>query len=320
MTRRGFDRRRFGLGLGAALAAAGPSLAAVIMRGSGSRIVPRSDAPYLPPTNISSVADIYKRMTVPILVNGQGPFAFVVDTGANQSVISGELAAQLGLSIGELEPLHGVAGLQMAPTTVAHLAVGRRLQASVTLSVLPAAAIGAAGMLGLDRLEGQRLTLDFAQQELRIGAAQDGLTAFGDIAVKATRRDGQLTLVDADLAGISLIAFIDSGAQSTIGNLALRDLAITRNPKTLWSSTPIISATGQEMMAEMADLPKLRVGGMGLPNWPVAFADLHTFQMWRLTHRPAILLGVDILSRFRSVCLDFPRGEVRFRLPLPGST
>ena len=250
MTRRGFDRRRFGLGLGAALAAAGPSPTAVIMRGSGSRIVPRSDAPYLPPTNISSVADIYKRMTVPILVNGQGPFAFVVDTGANQSVISSELAAQLGLSIGELEPLHGVAGLRMAPTTVAGLAVGRRLQAAVTLSVLPAAAIGAAGMLGLDRLEGQRLTLDFAQQQLRIGAAQDGLTAFGDIAVKATRRDGQLTLVDADLAGISLIAFIDSGAQSTIGNLALRDLAITRNPKTLWSSTPIISATGQEIMAE----------------------------------------------------------------------
>ncbi|MGI9169828.1 MAG: retroviral-like aspartic protease family protein, partial [Caulobacteraceae bacterium] len=64
-----------------------------------------------------------------------------------------------------------------------------------------------------------------------------------------------------------------------------------------------------------ADLPQLRVGGMRLPNWPVAFADLHTFQMWDLTRKPAILLGVDVLSRFQSVCLDFSRNEVRFRLP-----
>jgi hypothetical protein len=54
---------------------------------------------------------------------------------------------------------------------------------------------------------------------------------------------------------------------------------------------------------------------MGLPNWPVAFADLHTFTMWDLTNKPAILIGVDILTRFESVCLDFARDEVRFRLP-----
>jgi hypothetical protein len=37
--------------------------------------------------------------------------------------------------------------------------------------------------------------------------------------------------------------------------------------------------------------------------------------LWKLIDRPAILLGVDILSRFEYVCLDFARGEVRFRLP-----
>ena len=32
-------------------------------------------------------------------IAGQGPFEFVVDTGANQSVISAELVASLGLPI-----------------------------------------------------------------------------------------------------------------------------------------------------------------------------------------------------------------------------
>jgi hypothetical protein len=34
-----------------------------------------------------------------------------------------------------------------------------------------------------------------------------------------------------------------------------------------------------------------------------------------LDRPPAILLGVDILSRFEYVTLDFPRSEVRFRVP-----
>jgi hypothetical protein len=67
-------------------------------------------------------------------------------------------------------------------------------------------------------------------------------------------------------------------------------------------------------MAEIADLPALHVGDLRLPAWPVAFADLHTFHMWNMIDQPAILLGVDVLSRFQYVCLDFARDEVRFRM------
>ena len=302
--------------LGAAIVAPRVARAVIVERvDSMSRLRPLQDQPYDPPTSLSTVADIYRRMTVPIRINGAGPYPFVVDTGANQSVISIELARELGLPIGPSEPLNGVAGVQDALTTKADLEVGALRQAAVVLSMLPAAAVGGAGMLGLDRLEGQELTLNFRGQTLGISSPHRLYRDPLDIAVKARRRDGQLTLVDADLAGIPLVAFLDSGAQNTVGNMALRSLALTRNPKSLWSDTQIVSATGQSMAAEMADLPALRVGGMHLPNWPVAFADLHTFRLWNLTQKPAILLGVDVLSRFESVCLDFARNEVRFRLP-----
>ena len=316
MTQGRVSRRGFTALLAATLAAPRVAQAVVVDRvESMSRLRPLEDQPYDPPTSLSTVADIYRRMTVPIRINGAGPYPFIVDTGANQSVISTELALKLGLPTGPTEPLNGVAGVEDAFTTTADLEVGARRQNAVVLSMLPAASVGGAGMLGLDRLEGQELTLDFRGQTLGISAPgrlhRDPL----DIAVKARRRDGQLTLVDADLAGIPLVAFLDSGAQNTVGNMALRSLAQTRNPRSLWSDTQIVSATGQTMSAEMADLPALRVGGMHLPNWPVAFADLHTFRMWNLTQKPAILLGVDVLSRFESVCLDFSRNEVRFRLP-----
>jgi predicted aspartyl protease len=254
-------------------------------------------------------------MTAPVRVNGQGPFAFVVDTGANQSVISAELAARLGLEPGASQALNGVAGVRDEPTTTARLGVGGRRDPEVRLSVLPAQAIGGDGMLGIDGLEGEMLTLDFKGQKLRIEPGLRRLREPYDAALKARRRDGQLTLVDADLAGLRIVAFLDSGAQNTIGNMALRDLAISRHPSSRWSESRIVSANGLEMTAEMADLPALRIGQFHLPNWPVAFADLHTFRMWGLTHEPAILLGVDVLSRFETVCLDFSRNEVRFRLP-----
>jgi predicted aspartyl protease len=261
------------------------------------------------------VADLFRRMTVAIRINDAGPFAFVVDTGANQSVISTELAVQLNLPKGPSVQLNGVAGVQDAQTTTARLTIGKRVFPNAAMSILPAAAIGGAGVLGLDSLGNQALTLDFARKTLRIETQMSNSRDPSAISMKATRRDGQLTLVDADLAGVPLVAFLDSGAQSTIGNLALRQVAFKRNPKTIWAQTPIISATGQTILAEVADLPSLRVGGIRVPNWPVAFADLHTFQLWKLIDRPAILIGVDIMSRFEYVCLDFARGEVRFRLP-----
>src|SRR5665213_2244828 len=107
-----FTRRHFATLVGAgALCSRGAWGAVVTPHKTASRLTPLADETYVPPVSLSTVADMYRRMTAPIIVNGSGPFAFVVDTGANQSVISTELAAQLGLVRGALEPLNGVAGV-----------------------------------------------------------------------------------------------------------------------------------------------------------------------------------------------------------------
>ncbi|HLK26711.1 MAG TPA: retropepsin-like aspartic protease [Caulobacteraceae bacterium] len=314
MRRWAFDRRTFLAG-GAAVFAAGPAAAIEVEVDEGPTSLIPAPAPYVPPADLRTIVDLYRRMTVPVRVNGGGPFPFVVDTGANQSVISDTLAGQLALARGPEELLNGVAGAQMAPTTTARLDVGGRSEAGVMLSVLPEASIGGLGMLGVDRLTGQVLTLDFAGRRLVIAEARRVRGDPRDIVMTAHRRDGQLTLVDADLAGTPVIAFLDSGAQSTIGNIALRDLAVARHPAMLWDQAPVVSATGQTITAEIADFPGLRIGGMRLPSWPVAFADLHTFELWSLLSRPALMIGVDVLSRFDYVSLDFLRDQVRFRVP-----
>jgi predicted aspartyl protease len=314
MAKSRFSRRQAFYAAGAALLCSSSAEAAPIFDAQASRIRPLDDPPYVPPRSISAVADIYSRMMLGVRVEGQGPFDFVVDTGANQSVISAELAARLGLPVDPSAPLNGVAGVMMAPTTYAVLDIAGRRKPGAAFSILPGASLGGQGLLGLDQLGGQRLTLDFRTPSIRIETATRIWNSGDDVVVKGQQVSGQLTLVDADIAGLKITAFIDSGAQSTIGNMALRNLAATNHPIGAWYPTPIVSATGQTIEAELADLPHLRIGGIKLPNWPVAFADLHTFHMWNLVDKPAILIGVDILSRFESVSLDFYRDEVRFRV------
>ena len=301
--------------LGAGMFGGATADALAIFDANASRLKPLSDPPYIPPTSVSTVNDLYSRMTAGIRVDGQGPFDFLVDTGANQSVISTELAQALNLPVNASALVNGVAGGLMAPTTFAVLDVAGHRKPGAAFSVLPEAAIGGKGLLGLDHLGGQRLTLDFRMRALRIEAAGRVWGSGRDVVVRGSRVSGQLTLVDADLSGMKIAAFIDSGAQNTIGNRALRSLAIQRQVMGVWLPTTIISATGQSLSADIAALPNLRLGGIRFPNWPVAFADLHTFDMWNLNDRPAILLGIDILSRFEAVSIDFARDEVRFRMP-----
>ena len=49
-----------------------------------------------------------------IKVNGQGPFRFILDTGANRSVLSQALATRLGLAHSGVDLVHSVDGAELA--------------------------------------------------------------------------------------------------------------------------------------------------------------------------------------------------------------
>ena len=272
-------------------------------------------ADYTPPDTVAAVHALFRRMTVPVRVNGQGPFPFVVDTGANRSVITRELVVQLGLPIGETVTVDGVAGAHAAGTTRASLEVGGRPRAPAPLLVLRQDDIGAAGLLGLDHVDGHAVTLDFQHQVLRVESSRRPAFDPDAVSLPAHRWAGQLILVDASLDGRTVTAFIDTGSDSTIGNLVLKAKAEAQAGERASQFTPILSATGQTIEGEIAQLPRLRLGRVTISTWPVTFADLYTFRLWRLVNRPAILLGADVLSRFDYVCLDFARNAVRVRLP-----
>ncbi len=314
-----FSRRRIAAllagGLFAPIAARAAPMASQLGQFNAPVVVGTELKPALLPDQTSRLgADLYHRVTVPVTINGAGPYAFVVDTGANQSVICTEIALALGLPMGSQMSLHGVAGVETTSTAlVQEVVVGGRHEPNVLMPVQPRAAIGADGLLGIDRLQNRRVRLDFRAGQLTVeGSGFDAPQAHAT-RVSARHRAGQLTIVDAAVSGIAVSAFLDSGAERSIGNPALRDLATLRLSDLTLQKVPIIGVTGASVPGELAVLPELRMGDMRLRNIRVTFADLQLFRMWGL-NKPAILVGMDAMSVFDAVTLDFGRAEVLFEL------
>lgn len=339
----GFDQTRRGLIGG--LAAAGPLAACATALPGDRRMIQvnLADTP-LPPapadTAPSSAADAVlqagfdpvQRMTVPVMIEGKGPFTFVVDTGANHSVLSIETAQGLGLPSGGAAAIHGIAGVEPAETVyVRQLAIGSVVSKRIRMPLLARRNLGADGLLGVDVLTRRDVQLDFERNRFNIapsnssfrqttttgGTGRLGTPVFNPniVVVAARYRFGQLTIVDAEVGvGLAITAFLDSGAQSTVGNLALRNAAFLQEPGLALRTTRVqlVSATGQTVSGDLARLPGLRLGGLRIGNLSCVFADLHTFKIWDLVDRPAILIGMDVMRHFKTIELDFGRREVVF--------
>lgn len=261
------------------------------------------------------VLDGARRLTVQVYLNGQGPYAFLVDTGANASVISSAIAADLNLPAGRNVNLHGIAGVEVVGTVlVDSIRVGRRERQGLTLSVLSDRHLSAPGILGMDWLGNQGLTLDVAGKRMHVGASLPKTNAY-NVSVPARIQRSGLSLIEATAGGVSTMAFLDTGSTTSVGNQALMDAAIRRRGVTDdWTDLQLISLTGQTLTGRLAALKRLKLGSITLLNLPVVFGPVHTFDYWGISDRPALLLGMDVLSIFETVSLDSRRGAVHFQL------
>lgn len=267
------------------------------------------------PSQIGTTKDRFSRVTAPIYIDGQGPFQFLVDTGANRSCISEALAERLGLPDGPKVSLHTVAGQRMRSSVhVNELRVGNRVQRNARVAVLPIVGEDIDGALGVDWLKGQRLILDFKGRSMEITASRMDQTVDGKVVVPARRKSGQLTIIDADLAGRQISAMVDSGAEITMGNAALRRIIGPQPRNTLPQPIELSSLAGEKLTGELMFLSFLRLGGLQLGNVPVAFVEAHVFRLWGLQNVPTLILGMDLLNEFDKVHLDFGRSIVRFDL------
>lgn len=291
------------------------ALACLSAQAAANEPPPLSLSQPLPDTDLVQAGkDRSERLTVPVRIGASGPFDFLIDTGAERTVLSREVAATLGLVPTGSATVVGVAGSHPVELVdVDELSLGKRTFYGLNAPLLEEEHIGADGIVGLDSLQDQRVLIDFTSRRIAIGdAGQLGGTRGFEIVVKARRRSGQLIMANAIVDGVSTDIVIDTGSDSSIGNMALRN-ALSRRGKT--SDTQLLSVTGQSIDAVIALALRIDVGGLQLQNTPLAFADAPVFHRLGLARRPAMLMGMAQLRLFRRVAIDFATRRILFDLP-----
>ncbi|WP_068073811.1 retroviral-like aspartic protease family protein [Novosphingobium lentum] len=263
---------------------------------------------------VNGTHDRNQRLTVPVSIGQKGPYDFIIDTGAERTVLSRTLATNLGLAATSRGVLMGVAGsLPVDLVDVEEINLGRRSYYGLIAPLLDAQFIGADGIIGLDSLQDQRVLIDFDHNRMAIGDAKSlGGNGGFEIVVRARRKSGQLIMTDALVDGIRTDIVIDTGAETTIANRALQ-VALSKRRKT--EQTQLMSVTGQSITADIGYARRIDFGGITLANTELAFADAPPFESLQLSARPAILLGMTQLRLFHRVAIDFATRKVLFDLP-----
>ena len=254
------------------------------------------------------------RMTVEVKVNGHGPYHFVVDSGADTSVVGLNIARDLELPLGRPAILNDMTARNLVDRVkVAELTLGPSTIVDLEVPALREEHLGGQGMIGIDALVRQRLMMDFEERVIKVEDARKPARRLPDeIVVIGRLNKGQLILTEVDAGGLELEAVVDTGSQITIGNTALRDKLIKR-PKKDWV-VGATGVTGKTVDLQLARIRYLRLGKVILRDVPIAFADVPPFKVFGLEKQPALLLGTDILESFRRISLDFKARKARFQL------
>ncbi len=264
---------------------------------------------------IELTAERYERLTVPVTIKGQGPFRFMIDTGAQATVLSKGLADRLQLNERRPAVLVGMASRRAIEVAeVPEFSLGTRTINIRNAPLVERANIGGAdGIVGLDSLQGQRVLLDFRNNRMLVAGARElGGNKGYEIIVRARPRLGQLIITEARLNGVKVQVLIDTGAQGSVGNHALLEKLKRAKPM---GDTVMTDVNGATLAGTARQGRSLTFGRLELSNLPIVFADSPSFHALDLHDKPALVLGVREMRLFSRVAIDFEERKILFDLP-----
>ncbi len=258
--------------------------------------------------------DRYRRHTVPVSIDGIGPYNFMIDTGSQATAVTDRVTSQIELPSLGPATLVGMASRRTVQLVeLDRFEIGSRTLHNIAAPVLQREHVGADGIIGLDSLQEFRVLIDFRNETIAVADADEkGSNRGFEIIVRARSRLGQLLITDAQVEGVRATVIIDTGAQASLGNLALRDRIRARRAAQRVETTDV---NGVTLMSELNYARSLKIHGLELVNVPINFADAPAFEALGLNDQPVISLGMEHLKLFDRVAIDFAKRRIMLDLP-----
>ena len=273
-------------------------------------IVQTTEPRFVSPTRRDRIGRIW----APVLIDGKGPYRLVLDTGANRSAITTRAAQSLGgVPAVSNTQVTGFTGSAVVPTLhVSRLEVGELLIGPSDLPVLTDVFGGAQGVLGIEGLANKRIYADFGHDRLEITISHGERARRDFVVVPLTQTHNGLLIANVRVGTVRAKAIVDTGAQGTVGNLALLD-ALMHHPPRNATHEEIIGVTLDVQRGDNIPAPDIDFGNMQVKGAHITFGDMYLFQHWKLTDEPTLTLGMDMLGSFDVLVIDYNRHELQIR-------
>jgi hypothetical protein len=197
---------------------------------------------------------------------------------------------------------------------VGQVEIGDLLAERQTMVVVDDAFGGADGVLATTALRDRRILADFRRDRIEITRSSGERAPPGFTTLRIKLLDQHVPWVEAMVGGVRVKAVIDTGAQSTIGNLALRDALLAKRREVDAREEGVIGVTGDLQEGRSMAAPAIQLERIMVRRARINFVDLHIFQRWQLRDEPAMLLGMDVIGVLDTVILDYRRRELQVRL------
>jgi hypothetical protein len=257
------------------------------------------------------------RVVVPAMVNGKGPFRFIVDTGATYSTVSPGLVRALGLKPADVPAIvvNGITGTaQVNAVTIDTLQTGELTVDGLIAPVVWAPVMaGADGIFGAAGLTEKSLSVDFERNRVRVSRGVEPALRKEAMKIHAVRMTHGLITLQSQVGKVRTLAVIDTGSERTLGNLALRDALKLRNRTGAEALvTSVYGATQQVERGELWTAPAISIDSLRINDVQVVYGDFHIFKVWGMEDKPAIIVGMDVLGTVGSLGIDFKNQDIYF--------
>jgi len=275
-------------------------------------VVSAPEPRYVAPTTRDRIGRIW----APVLINGKGPYRLVLDTGASRSAVIQRVVDDAGLVVKpNAVRLRGVTGSAIVSAVRADtLEFGELLVENTTLPIVADAFGGADGVLGGEGMHDKRIHIEFMKDRISIVRSHRAPAPPGFSVVPFKFALNRGMRAEVMVGPVKTIALIDSGAQTTVGNLALRQALARRRGEREQYNDAVIGVTEDIQAATRVRIPSIVAGELIVRNAEIMFSDLHIFDHWQLNSRPALIIGMDVLGALDTLVIDYRRNELQIKV------
>jgi hypothetical protein len=249
-------------------------------------------------------------ITVPAFVNGQGPFPFILDTGADNTAIYQGFAKQQRLTMDKARDVEGQTGTISSPTLLLKtLSIDRHSIHHIVADSLPDRRDAGleAGVAGNDLLDGTIVIFDFPCSTVQIRVKPVDITQIvssDSVEVRGgTDPDSTVLTLPVALGGIDGVAYLDTGSRDTRVSPSFAAAAHVDPASAVFrDGDPIFGVGSKGKPSRIGPVGDLHFAGMTIAQARARVIDLPFFGTFSPGNpRPAMILGMDILQAYRLV-------------------